>query len=290
MHFGVLVKIKDPADLDDVMAPFDENLEMDPVMVLSRADHIQQYKDRAVSQMKQYADYYKDRDKFEADMKAENKIWIVEMLDKNRNEEVLNSMTDDEIFNLICELEGYTPGEDDMDKDGNLWSSYNPDSHWDWWVIGGRWGNSLISKDLAEINEGRCDYCKFKDLDLAKMMEVTPRELAVAEARWDNAVEGVPIPEEFKDDIFGSYRKEYYLNRYGTKENYLQSLATVSFYACIDEDGVWHEQEHSKLDVSSDEYYAEDDRLEEEWHDNFVRDYLLGTDPETYVVVVDCHS
>lgn len=283
MHFGVLVKIKDPADLDDVMAPFDENKEEEPYIVETKQQAIDRVREDADEKLKTYADYYKDPEAYK--IANPNNSQIIQMLEERKYEDIAK-MTDEEIYNKVVK-EIYD--ESEFDDDGNIVSTYNPESHWDWWVIGGRWGNSLISKDLTEINDGRCDYCKFKDLDLAKMMEVTPRELAVAEARWDNSVEGVPIPEEFKDDIVINSRKEYYLNRYGTKENYLQSLATVSFYACIDENGVWHEQEHSKLDVSSDEYYEEDNRLEEEWHDNFVRDYLLGTDPETYVVVVDCH-
>ncbi len=32
---------------------------------------------------------------------------------------------------------------------GNLYSTYNPASQWDWWVIGGRWAGEWILKDGA---------------------------------------------------------------------------------------------------------------------------------------------
>jgi len=33
-----------------------------------------------------------------------------------------------------------------MGEDGNLFSTYNPDSQWDWWVIGGRWAGEWVLK------------------------------------------------------------------------------------------------------------------------------------------------
>ena len=34
---------------------------------------------------------------------------------------------------------------------GNVLTTYNPESQWDWWVIGGRWGGYLTLKPDAEI-------------------------------------------------------------------------------------------------------------------------------------------
>ena len=33
-----------------------------------------------------------------------------------------------------------------VDKDGNIISTYNPDSKWDWYEIGGRWSGMLLIK------------------------------------------------------------------------------------------------------------------------------------------------
>ena len=34
----------------------------------------------------------------------------------------------------------------ELDEDGNIVSTYNPDSQWDWYVIGGRWGGHWTIK------------------------------------------------------------------------------------------------------------------------------------------------
>ena len=32
----------------------------------------------------------------------------------------------------------------ELREDGNLWSTWNRDGHWDWWVIGGRWAGEWL--------------------------------------------------------------------------------------------------------------------------------------------------
>lgn len=40
-----------------------------------------------------------------------------------------------------------------IDEDGNLLSTYNPNSKWDWYTEGGRFSGSLITKNGREVNE-----------------------------------------------------------------------------------------------------------------------------------------
>ena len=42
----------------------------------------------------------------------------------------------------------------DLDANGNSLSTYNPDSKWDWWVIGGRWSCEMLkTKEGEETNQ-----------------------------------------------------------------------------------------------------------------------------------------
>lgn len=41
-----------------------------------------------------------------------------------------------------------------------VYSEYNPDSKWDWYVVGGRWRNSIKTKDGEFV-----DSCKFGEID-----------------------------------------------------------------------------------------------------------------------------
>lgn len=62
---------------------------------------------------------------------------------------------------LHKELLDYTG--DKEDEDGNIGYWHNPNAHWDWYVVGGRWDNCLTLKNGQGANT-----CKVKDLDIDK--------------------------------------------------------------------------------------------------------------------------
>ena len=39
-----------------------------------------------------------------------------------------------------------------IDENGNIYSTYNPNSKWDWYTIGGRWTGGLVTKEGRETN------------------------------------------------------------------------------------------------------------------------------------------
>ena len=55
------------------------------------------------------------------------------------------------------------PRPDDIDDDrwsacggtGKVWTTYNPDSLWDWWVVGGRWGHRSIYLQAMGVLDGK---------------------------------------------------------------------------------------------------------------------------------------
>jgi hypothetical protein len=95
-----------------------------------------------------------------------------------------------------------------VDEDGDTYQ-HNPQGHWDWWTIGGRWtgyftpkgfihpdnlvvGSPGLMTDPAE--PGRCDGGRKRDLDLAGMRDAAQTK---AEAEWDEYQEiiaGTPEP------------------------------------------------------------------------------------------------
>jgi len=71
-------------------------------------------------------------------------------------------------------------GGDKLDKDGNATSTYNPDSKWDWYTVGGRWSGLLnLKKNKFGIegesgvrdNRKGIDIAYFKDIDWSKMKD-----------------------------------------------------------------------------------------------------------------------
>lgn len=60
----------------------------------------------------------------------------------------------------------------ELDEDENLLSTYNPNSKWDWYCVGGRWSGFLVLKERAEdggIREVNEAY--FSDIDWDYMKE-----------------------------------------------------------------------------------------------------------------------
>ena len=74
-----------------------------------------------------------------------------------------------------------------IDENENLLSTYNPDSRWDWYSIGGRWSGFLCTKE--KDNEGnpiRVNQAPFKDIDWDYMLDnnVTPFCFVTEDGEW----------------------------------------------------------------------------------------------------------
>jgi hypothetical protein len=122
-HFSVMVVGE---DIDQVLAPFDENLKVTPY---------RKYMDReSIQRMAKNYDLIKEKD---------------ELFPESRYKELLPHMEDWD------RKEGF------LDEEGKLYtfSTYNPKSKWDWYEAGGRWAGLLLSKSGEEVFS-----CKKKDI------------------------------------------------------------------------------------------------------------------------------
>lgn len=130
--------------------------------------------------------------------------------------------------------EGY-----DVDDEGLFtWSTYNPDSKWDWYQVGGRWAGkfsiksdaSPIDFSMGELSWGwdvgaddprfanKADVAKKRAIDFEAMRDVARKE---ANERWDQYEAAVadygPLPESFMDldrtsEEFAAAREAYWQN------------------------------------------------------------------------------
>ena len=70
-----------------------------------------------------------------------------------------------------------------LDENENLLSTYNPDSKWDWYSIGGRWDGFLHYKDeepgFAETNEAY-----IHELDMDYLLEHVPFCFVTEDGEW----------------------------------------------------------------------------------------------------------
>lgn len=140
-----------------------------------------------------------------------------------------------------------------LDENGvwAVYSTYNPDSKWDWYTVGGRWSNSIKTKDGEFV-----DMCKFGEIDF----EPYPEDAYVDGTDWL----GNPC-KELKDGL------EWH---YDNKNN---------FPFCIVIDGVWCEKgEMGWWACVSNEKDPED------WHEE-VKTLLSKLPADSFVYNVDFH-
>ncbi|MBQ8997106.1 MAG: hypothetical protein IJ086_00270 [Clostridium sp.] len=152
-----------------------------------------------------------------------------------------------------------------LDDEGNALSIYNPDSKWDWYVIGGRWNNEIETKSGKKVN-----YARIKDIKFE--VELTEEELAQAKEHYSKLIS--------EGDYF---KPEYYQRRYPKVEAYIDSF-NFSTYALLDAEGEWHEPGTMGWFGMSSAGPEEQTKFQSEY-----MQLIQEQDPEDWFVLVDCH-
>ena len=289
-HYTVMAILRKESDttLEELLAPYDENMDVAPYVRRTKAEVIARKREEAaeVAHDILIAASVKDAEEY----KKQETTYIYDYVTSDAGKAVakLVDATDEEVF--AAAVDDY--GEECFDKDGNYISTYNPKSKWDWYQVGGRWAGSLALK-----NGGRADEAKAGDIDWKATLSCGDED---AEKRvgefWDEYVLG-KLPEdvagksekEIKDYLDGKFgfilfKREYYLEHYGSKEEYVSRATSWSPYAVLDDKG-WHapgEMGWFGCSLSS----AEADR---DWENNFRADFIDTLDPEDEIIIVDCH-
>lgn len=151
----------------------------------------------------------------------------------------------------------------------------NPNASWDWWQIGGGWADMLKLKDGTTANGALV-----KDVDFAVDQEAYNKALRF----WDVVVEGESIlPHENKEDFFHLWNRNYYIDRYGSREAYANSCANFSTYAFVTADGQWIEQ--GRMGWFGIDHATQDSI--KDCKDKLAK--YIAENPELYITIVDCH-
>lgn len=133
-----------------------EDLEVDPYILYTREEAIKNVQEthnlRYDTAQKRIKDYKADDD---------YKQFLLDTLAKGP------TLTPEDAWETVKEW-GYK-----IDEDDNILSTYNPESKWDWYVIGGRWSEYLYLKECNEKGERlTADYAYFDEVDWDYMIEM----------------------------------------------------------------------------------------------------------------------
>ena len=234
-HFAVAVFHEEDQDIDDLLAPYSENLEVEPYIAYT--------KEQAIRHCKEHW-----RDEYTAG-KSDEELWKALAMEYNNN----------------------------TDKEGNIYSTYNPDSKWDWYQVGGRWSGHLKLKPSCEYE--CADEAYVHEVDFSDDLE----EYLYALRFWDVVVDGKP--QKDGEEIFSFYGPKYYLDYYGDRETYARRVSQWIVRAVVTPDGVWHEKgEMGWFGCSSESPEEAGD-----WDDHFKERFIDTADPDWVITIVDCH-
>lgn len=251
-HYAVLVMSEHGGeDVPELLARYSENIEVEPYVKYTREqaiEHDRKYSlDCLISWVK----------KQEKNKDEDYSKWI-----DLCSEHLLRS--DEECYQSV--KEDYN---DLVDDDGNILSTYNPDSKWDWWAYGGRWGDRL-----KRNNEEYCDEGYAADMDFRQNKKSYKEHL-----KWweENIDTGEPD---------GFLSADYYKDYYKDKETFAKIMSLPIFRSVVTPDGEWHEKGEMGWFAMSSE--TPEESLD--WDLNFMERFIKpAVENNWYLTVVDCH-
>lgn len=261
-HYKVLVIHNENQNIEELLAPYSENLEVEPYL---------KYKyDEAIKKAKEEYGY------------------------KHRsNKELLKIFAND--YGLI-------------DINGDLYSTYNPNSKWDYYQIGGRFDGELMLTDegrLNAVNEIKRKYCT--DIDIKKLREdfhymryvnvaplkyiqwfipLSPTEKEKIRRWWEINIYNMPLKEGEEKDKYFFYKPEYYKRRYKDAETDIKVQEAINFFAVITPDGKWYAPSNMGWWACTDGEPEDELKWDLEFYDRFIEPNLNS---DLICTVVDCH-
>lgn len=195
-------------------------------------------------------------------------------------------------------------GEEDRDeKMGKYGYWSNPNTQWDWYVIGGRWAGSLklkegkkgeigdtstferVHKEAMDEYTKKMSSGKFVDSAIKGDVDFSRDEEKYKEALrfWEIVVEEKPL-KEGEEKPFTLSKKEYFIEKYKDKETYARLESEFSTFAVL-KDGEWFE----KGDMGWFGCHSASPEEERKWDENFYDKFIKDLPDETKLTIVDCH-
>lgn len=169
--------------------------------------------------------------------------------------------------------------EEDILDNGDVLSVYNPNSKWDWYVVGGRFSNIVPLKNGEFADEA--DMC---DVDIDYVDKVVYDKMIKF---WEIYVDGrEPESEEEKKLVeYEFYLKDYYNERYKDAKDLAEHRASFTFYSALLPNYLWREA--GQMGWWGMSNATTDDEIK--WRKE-VKDILKkAKENNWHITIVDCH-
>jgi hypothetical protein len=273
-HYSVLVLTDEDTCVEDLLAPYSEDITVAPYVLYTKEQLIAKEK-KEIKDYKNglYAEFLKDPEGYKE--KHKHNPGHLNYIEHEFRKKLY--WTNARIYKEAIRF--YEP--ESITEDGSVLSTYNPKSNWDWYVEGGRWAGHLRLKEADEYGSMTTDSAYAEEIDFSPNKE----EYDSALRFWELVVEGAEPQTEDEKNVFSLYNKNYYLERYSSKEEYATRCAAFTTWAVLTPDGIWHEPGqmgwfgcHS---ASSEE--------ERDFFESYHKFIEKAIENNWLVTVVDCH-
>jgi hypothetical protein len=257
-HYDVAVFTTDKdQSIDTLLAPYDENTTVEPYVQHTKAELIRKTREFVQALFDTEYKKWKRYPKLFELKRFGYPAYICSL----KLSPTFMKMSDDELYQ-----ERVRGMEHRLNENGDLLTTYNPDSKWDWYRVGGGWNKTLIRKGTGE----RCNTAFVRDIDFEAMKR-----------------EAVARLQPHEKAIVGSYTKDPSLReRFPTEEEYLTYTALYGTFAVVTPDGKWHAPgTMGWWGISSAS--SEDER---DWYLGYYERFIKpALEKNWYLTIVDCH-
>lgn len=260
-HYGVLVIHNENQNIEKHLAPYSENLQVEPYLKYKHDDALKALRD-------EYG--YKE-------------------------EEIDDALLE----SFVKEYSSYSL------KDGDVYTTYNPNSKWDWYTIGGRFSDRLeltdegIDEAIKSYDHGwfgqaseeeQIEYVKYADSAPIKYIKwhTTLSQEGKEELRrwWEINIDGDELKDGEKKDEHFFWNPDWFRRRYKDVDTYIKLKEMITFFAVLTPDGEWHEPSKMGWFACTDGEPEDELKWDLEFYDRFIKPNL---DSDLICTVVDCH-
>lgn len=172
------------------------------------------------------------------------------------------------------EFYNYYVDDSDVDEQGNLMSTYNPESRWDYYTV----KETYTAKIIKEIIKKKIENYSSDTDELIWRVVVEDRK---------DLLEGISTADRF-GLFWGIPGKEDMIQIYSDLEGYIahekKAVAALS-YSVMTPDGEWHEP--GKVGWWGTTSASAED--ESQWEENYYNKFIKDLPEDTTVMFIDCH-
>jgi len=253
-HYNVWV-ISKSGNIKGKLAPFSKNKKVAPYIEVRKEDIVPNFRKNNQRYLENWTKELKAARSRNDTVGIEQTEEMIALIKKDL------SLSDEEIYRKV------TDGRD-LDESGNILSTDNPNSKWDYYNKEGGFGkNKIRTKDGRKVNQ-----CRVRDLCLMpgpndQAEYAKQKHLFLVLTRQED-----PESDAEKNKLKACHWKPaYYFDQYGDADTFARRQIAVQPYAVLLADGTWVEPD------------AEED---------YIRGFadLMRQQPQDYIVTcVDCH-